>query len=257
MFFPFRHAEGREMLAGFLRKQLGLAIDSCTEVHLEYEHPDARLKPRALLGEDGGGRGAGQTSPDVAFEVETPNGTGLMLVESKYTEHWFYECSGHKRVTKGRTPNPDPSRCAAFQRVLDSPATECHVHEAWHRRYWEILGPVIDRSLAASFKYCPAAKGAYQLLRQQALAEALATKGSFALVVSAVAYDAENTEDLFMSHGFSREVVDLRELWPRLFRGKATFTTFTHQDWVGYVRSAAPDKFNAWLEFVNRRYQFA
>jgi hypothetical protein len=255
MFFPFRQAEGREILAGFLRRQLGFAIDSCTAVHLEYEHSEAGLKPGALLGEGGGGRGAGQTSPDVAFEVKTPDGLGLILVESKYTEHWFYECSGHKRATKGRIANPDRSRCGAFQRVLDSPGTQCHVHQAWQRRYWEILRPIINRELADSFVYCPAAKGAYQLLRQQALAEALASRSACSLVVSAVAYDAENT-DLFKNRGIAGEIVDLRDLWPRLFRGKASFVTFTHQDWVRYVRSAAPETFSAWLAFVSSRYGF-
>src|SRR5215831_1858448 len=35
--------------------------------------------------------------PDEAFEVTTPTGPGRVLVESKYTEHWFYECSGYRR----------------------------------------------------------------------------------------------------------------------------------------------------------------
>jgi hypothetical protein len=64
-------------------------------------------------------------------------------VESKFTEHWFYECSGHKRWTKGRTPNPDRSRCARFGEVVTAPGTMCHAQQGWGRRYWEYLLPVL------------------------------------------------------------------------------------------------------------------
>src|SRR5579862_9571696 len=255
MYFPFRDAFGRSVLASFLREHMVADLRSCDRVHLEYEHADVDLKPNVVLGEDAGGRGTGQTSPDVAFEITSDRGNGLVLVESKFTEHWLYECSGHKRATKGRPPNPDRSRCGRFSEMIASPATRCHLDQQWGRRYWEYLLPVLDQTIADGLSYCPAAKGGYQLLRQQALAEALAARGRFSVVVSAVAYDGEN-QDLFRLRGRHDTPIDLRELWPKLFHGRATFATFTHQDWVAHVRLAARKRYPDWLAFVEGRYGF-
>lgn len=255
LYFPFRDVAGRELLAGFLSEELQLPILACHAVELEYERSETRFKPASLLGEESGGRGTGQTSPDLAFEVTTPQGPGIVLVESKFTEHWFYECSGHKRSVKGRTPNPDRRRCQSLETVLSAPADQCHVTQSWNRRYWEHLQLVIDRDAVKLFGGCPAARGAYQLLRQQALAEALANSGEFALVVSAVAYDEEN-KGLFLMRTISGEIVDLRREWPNLVKGKAPFKTFTHQSWVTYVRKNAASARSEWLTYVRDRYGF-
>lgn len=286
LYFPFRNGAGREVLASFLRAKLGIDVHTCDKVHLEYEHPDPSLKPGVLLGEDAGSRGSGQTSPDLAFEITTSGGPGLILVESKFTEHGFYRCSGYKADTSSptsrtfplnredirtrslRVRNPDPSRCRRFQEVVASPATMCHAQQAWNRHYWNILQPILDKNAAAAVVSCPAATGAYQLLRQQALAEALASSGRFTLVVSAVAYDSEN-RDLFRwrdvedtSNSVTRrsrsanDLKDLRYEWPRLFAGKARFATFAHQDWIAHVRSTTGGTYAEWLSFVGSRYGF-
>ena len=76
LYFPFRCEFGYEMLSGFLRKFISPEIKSVSCVELEYELEDATLQPDALLGEMDGGRGTGQTSPDLAFLVETKDGPG-------------------------------------------------------------------------------------------------------------------------------------------------------------------------------------
>ena len=239
LYFPFRGPEGRRLLAGFLRESIAEEIRDVFQIELEYESPDPALAPPTLLGETDGGRGAGQTSPDLAFEVDTLHGPGVVLVESKFTEHNFYSCSGRKKNPEGRTPNPDPSRCMDADAVASDPDRQCHL-PTWGRLYWKHLAPVANLPSFRSLKCCPAAFGAYQLFRQQALAEGFAASGKYALVVSAVAYDAQNV-DLITSTARTTGIQDIRTDWGGLFRGRARFAVFTHQDWVKWVSREFPD----------------
>ena len=162
LYFPFRCEPGYEMLAGFLRQFIAPEIKSVNCVELEYELEDGTLQPDALLGEMDGGRGAGQTSPDVAFPVETQDGPGIILVECKFTEHNFYSCSGHKSDPKKGYPNRDLTRCLNGAAILDDPHKQCHLSE-WNRKYWDYLKPVANRQAISQLKACPAAFGGYQL----------------------------------------------------------------------------------------------
>ena len=255
LYFPFRSVSGRKLLAGFLSKLLNVDVISCDVIELEYEHQEKHLKPAALLGEEQGGRGTGQTSPDVAFKITTDKGPALILVESKYSEHWFYECSGHKKKTKGRDPNPDRKRCNSFTEVIIKPDALCHLNH-WGRHYWNHLGHMVDIELAKQILVCPAATGAYQLFRQQSLAEALSKIGGIGMVVSTVAYDARN-EKLFYVIRKLDGTVDLRNLWTALFNDKIRFKCFTHQSWVNWVRQANSDGlWNDWLKYVADRYGY-
>jgi len=247
LYFPFRTEEGRDLLRRFLAATVGVEIAEVQAIELEFEG-EGELKPAVLLRESMGSRGSGQTSPDVAFIVQTGKGPGIFLVESKYTEHLFYDCSGFKtRETHGRAPNPNRARCLSFSRVLSAPESECHLVEGWHRRYWEYLRPRVNQVEAVSyFSGCPASHGAYQLFRQQALAEGFISSRKYAFVASVVAYDARNTS-LFIIAGRAGPL-DLRDVWPRLFRG-AAFKTFTHQSWVYWVRKH--DNSRAWSEWSN------
>lgn len=254
LYFPFRGEAGRQLLAGFLQETVSPAIKSVGRVDLEYESRDKRLTPHALLGEPGTGRGAGQTSPDVAFEVEAASGPGLVLVECKFTEHSFYPCSGRtKPQSTSQVPNPNPSRCLNLVTVLDAPAEQCHLC-TWGRLYWEYLGPVINHDLAGSLKVCPAAYGGYQLFRQQALVEGIARNSGLALVISAVAYDWRNS-GLMTCMARSTGLADIRRDWATLFPGKAGFATFTHQAWVAWVAKHDQNgAWNDWLVYVKGRY---
>jgi hypothetical protein len=252
LYFPFGATEsGRALLSEFLRNHIDASIVTVDELELEYEH--ATLKPSALLGESGGGRGAGQTSPDLAFVVN--GGRGLVLVENKLVEHSFYRCSARHATTKGaRQGNPDPARCDNVEALLDDPIHQCH-QAAWGRRYWEILGPVANRSAMAQLKRCPAASAGYQLFRQQSLAEGIAQSGDYDFVVSAVAWDERN--QALRQSLRSTGLADFAT-WGSLFSGKSTFATFTHQQWVRFVSSSAEAvAWEDWLKYVAARYGLA
>lgn len=252
LYFPFRGPQGRRLLAGFLHDTLAQEVRDVSGLELEYESPDPALTPMRLLGETDGSRGAGQTSPDVAFEVDTLHGPGVILVESKFTEHNFYPCSGRKKNPSGRTPNPDPSRCLDAAAVASHPDKLCHL-PTWGRRYWNHLAPVSHMPSMRALKSCPAAFGAYQLFRQQALAEGLATSGRYSLVVSAVAFDARNSR-LMTSSARTSGIQEIRSDWAGLFNGRARFAVFTHQDWVSWVEEHSPRPWHDWLKYMRERY---
>ena len=107
LYFPFgASAGGRALLAGFLREHVDARVRSVESLDLEWAG-DRELTPRMLLGETGGTRGSGQTSPDIALRVN--GGEGLLLVENKLVEHSFYPCSGAHRQRVRRAPGqPGP-----------------------------------------------------------------------------------------------------------------------------------------------------
>ena len=253
LYFPFGgSASGRRMLAGFLGQHVHNGIRSVEAVELEYAE-DGYLCPSELLGEEGGGRGSGQTSPDVAFLVN--RGRGLVLTENKFVEHSFYRCSARRsHGTDDRPGNPDSKRCLDVKAVVDDPDHTCH-QETWGRKYWKCLKPAICKDAMLLLGRCPAATAGYQLLRQQALAEGIATSGKYSLVASCVAVDVRNATLAGCLH--STGLSDIRQ-WGSLFRGKARFAVFTHQDWVKWV--AAHDEgseWSDWLAYVKSRYGMA
>jgi len=253
LYFPFRSEYGYEILVGFLRQFISPEINSVSCLELEYEADDATLQPSTLLGEMDGGRGAGQTSPDVAFLVETENGPGIILLECKFTEHNFYPCSGRKPNPRNGNPNRDLARCLNVAGILDDPGMQCHLYE-WRRKYWDHLKPIINSHAISQLKACPAAFDGYQLFRQQALAEGIAQSDKFALVISAVAYDKRNT-GLMHSLNRSTGIKDICSEWSLLFNGKAGFSTFTHQAWVDWVRGHDKQgRWKEWLAYIARRY---
>jgi hypothetical protein len=253
LYFPFGVTErARALLSDFLRAHVDSSIKSVDRIELEYAEDEGPLHPAQLLGEEGGSRGTGQTSPDIAFIV---NGcAGLILTENKFVEHSFYPCSGRRLTGSTERPgNSTPARCESASTVVDSPASQCHQNE-WDRRYWEHLQPVIRKEKLPFLRCCPAAKGGYQLFRQQALAEGIARSNKYALVVSAVAIDERNVA--LQSCLNTTGLADIHE-WGQLFAGKARFAIFTHQQWVGWVR--AHDEggdWSDWLHYVEKRYDF-
>ncbi|KKK80573.1 hypothetical protein LCGC14_2822130, partial [marine sediment metagenome] len=43
-------------------------------------------------------------------------------------------------------------------------------------------------------------------------------------------------------------------VWPRLFKGKTQFRTFSHRQWVDWVRQHHDGKWADWLDYVAKRY---
>ncbi len=96
--------------------------------------------------------------------------------------------------------------------------------------------------------------GGYQLLRHQALAEGIAQKGKYALVVSSVAFDAGNGE-LMGSMACSTGLLDIQRDCGKLFAGRVTFSTFTHQEWVAWVSEHdQTGEWTDWLAYIRNRY---
>lgn len=253
LYFPFR--EDMPMLAGFLQKCVSPLVEAVESVELEYESSDKGLQPHLLLGESGEGqRGANQTSPDVAFLVRTAGGKGLILTESKLVEHSFYSCSGRKASIQ----NPDSRRCLDVQRILSDLPGQCYqLHWATddrpNRKYWDFIR-VSDHGRKVLTR-CPAATAGYQLFRQQALAEGIALSGKYNLVVSCVAYDERNSALIHCLR--TTGINDFAAGWASLFEGKAQFTTFTHQQWVAWVRQHNHGhRWTAWLDYVAERYGY-
>ena len=252
LYFPFRRTDqDRNLLASFLRQHVARQIESLDAIELEYsEEQDGDLHPSRLLGETGGSRGTRQTSPDLGLIVN--GGRGLVLVENKFTERDFSNCSArnHKGSAE-REGNPDPDRCDHPLKVLRDPAGQCH-QSAWGRRYWEHLAAVADREALVAMPCCPAARRGYQLFRQTALAEGIARSGKYDLTVSAVALDGRNDH----MNGCLRRLglSDLRG-WRTVFRGRTIFAVFTHQQWVGWVREHdRAGRWRGWLSWIGDRY---
>lgn len=256
LYYPFgRDPESRALLARFLADSVAPELAGLDSVELEYapEDPNDPLHPRQLLGETGGRRGAGQTSPDVALIGRLKNGgRAIFLVESKFTEESFYPCSAFKRSSD---QDRRLDRCDDALRVLANPDSQCYLAETHGRLYWQRLSSAVRRDALQQFGPCPAKTAAYQLFRQQALAEGYAESGRYALVVSAVAYDERNTHLLgcLADDG----IPDFRVGWGRLFSGKARFVTLSHATWVSWVKNHDRDKtWGGWLAYVGERYGY-
>lgn len=255
LYFPIRKNNSlQKIMLRFLQQHVSDQITELLGVELEFSFEQGSdLHPSALLGEMDGGRGTGQTSPDVAFLVKTMDGKGIVLTESKYTEHSFYSCSARTIDKKRkRINNPDPKRCMC--KVAHSDYSHvCH-QTIWGRKYIQLVK--YSEFGQTSLKRCPAATAGYQLLRQQALAEGMAQKSEeFSLVASTVAFDDRNTalKDCLRTTGID----DFQSGWGKLFDGKAIFKTWTHQQWVQFVRDNQKDgEFNSWLEYLSERYGY-
>lgn len=260
LYFPFGSTvDGRRLLGAFLASVVDAPIVSVDALELEWEHADPRLRPPALLGESEGGRGANQTSPDVVFEVTLKGGgRGVVMTEVKFTEHNFYPCSIRKQLAEAEKT----ATCHDLAALRRDPNGLCGQHAVKGRRYWDHLGNVFDWE--ASLRWCPAATAGYQLFRQQALAEALASESALDLVVSSLAYDQRNGGLPGARSGLVKSLAhsgirDVRQHWAPLFRGKAKFAVFTHQAWLQFVhgqrtRPAWCDGANGWLAYVGDRY---
>ncbi|NLD98282.1 MAG: hypothetical protein GX640_00275, partial [Fibrobacter sp.] len=153
--------------------------------------------------------------------------------------------------SEGKSANPDPKRCLNPAISYDF-HSNCHQTE-WDRKYWQNL--TLSMSGKSILKHCPAALAGYQLFRQHSLAEALATQGDFDLVVSSVAFDGRN--DTLKTCLSSTGISDFTIEWAKTFSGKTVFKTWTHQQWVEYVRQNGKEKIcMEWVDYLNNRYGY-
>ncbi len=260
LFFPFRwHHHMKRMLASFLSRQLDLTVTCIETVEFEYAAP-GNLEPKRLLGEQGGSRGSGQTSPDVAVIFGCEDGkSGLYLIENKYTEHHFYKCSGadtrpsQGHISLGLQPNDNPDRCRSVMGVYENPDAMCHQQE-WRRKYWRLLKESINKEILKACGVCPALTDGYQLFRQQAYAQGIADSGLFDLVISGVAYDKRNKT--LISCLKSVRINDFASDWSRLFNTSVRFHCFTHQELVSWATRSRSGFIKEWGQYVTDRYDY-
>jgi len=248
-----KSAHFQELMLQFLKSRLGNGILSVDDVNFEFALPYGdELNQSLLLGEKEGGRGVGQTSPDVALSIMTDSGPGLILIECKYTEKSFYRCSARSTSERGdKLVNPDPQRC--MQKAdLTCYRDICHQKE-WGRQYLNILE--LSAYGIKTLNNCPAATSGYQLLRQQALAEGIARSGRYAHVYNSVAYDQNNTDLINCLN--KTGLKDWTKNWGRIFSGNAEYFSFTHQEWVSFVRDNHVNGLSKkWLTYIHGRYQY-
>ncbi len=70
--------------------------------------------------------------------------------------------------------------------------------------------------------------------------------------MSAVAFDERNE---YLEAALRRDKIDRFDGWGRIFRGKAKFAEFTHQQWVRWVQEhQVGGQWDDWLKYVRERY---
>lgn len=254
LYFPVRQFKSlKNLMTEFLKQNISNQITEITCVELEFAFPENDpLHPSNLLGEKDGSRGSGQTSPDVVFLVKTNNGNGIVLTECKYTEHSFYSCSARRTDdNERRKGNPDPLRCMSPANTTNYKSI-CHQSD-WERKYWDILN--LTKYGKGALNRCPAATAGYQLFRQQALAEGIMQSGKYSIVASTVAFDNRNTN---LKSCLNRTGInDFQTEWSKEFDGKTIFKTWTHQEWVQFVRdNQVNGEFDNWVHYLNERYGY-
>ena len=261
-FFPFRlNPNMKSMLVSFLNRDLALNVSSIDNIDLEYAAP-GKLSPRYLLGEQGGMRGSGQTSPDVAIQFSCEDGKcGIYLIENKYTENSYSSCSAAKKTIdsahslQGLQANPDPDRCMYAARLINDPENQCH-QVSWGRKYWTRLAKHINIPAFCNLPYCPAMNDGYQMFRQQALAQGIADARLFDHIISGVAYDERNTELITCLNSIG--ISDFRKEWADLFNidSEVIFHCFSHQHLVSWVTRSRSSYIRSWGSYLNTRYGF-
>jgi len=246
MYWSFNNESGRVLLAGFLREQTGIDIARIISMDLEYESDKPYLKQSELLGERNGCRGEKQTSPDIGIEFETTDGKrGLLLCEYKFTEADFQACSGSRS---------DACKNFDWQKNAD----RCPKTVAG-RKYWEILTPYLGSGFL-SLDQCMFSENCYQLMRQQALAIAMANEkhGDYAIVASIVLSPRGNKELIESANTFfsdnSKDAGLFTKNWRRLFHAGQEFSWLFHDDWLAYVKKHNDGEWSDWLDYMHERY---
>lgn len=251
LYFSFRNS--LSLFEEFFQTHLGLSKVIVKDLQLEFAAENG-YDPATLLGEPAGNRGSNQTSPDLAFVLENSNGeTGLILVENKFLEKSFYTCSGRREA-----PSEYRQFCNNFPELSQDFKTRCYFmrwanENRTNRTYWNYL--TVSDYAKSKFSKCPAANGGYQLFRQHALAEALLQKHpKYTFIINAVAFDERN-EVLHRSLKTSG-MVDILSDWGKVFNGEVQFRTFSHQQWVNWVRlHNSENRWTDWLSYVEARYE--
>jgi len=241
IFFPLKNY--MFLLDGFLR-EFYPSLATVTDIDFEYVGRENYFHER-------GGRGYNRTSADIAIAWEDTKGKkNLMLVEFKFTEPNFGECS--------KSANPDQERCNHGKLVISSPKTECYRSEVG-RTYWDKIlpeGPFILKMLSKT-KYCPFRYDFYQLMRNQLLAKCIADDrdSEFYAAEFAVCYDDRNKTLLNLSHPIDDDSNPLT-IWQSFLKNPSSFKYFTIQRLMEHIDHIdnLPSEMKQWRAYLNKRY---
>lgn len=238
-FYPLK--ERLDMLKPWLSRRFD--VKSIIDLDFEYVGPEDYFN-------EGGRRGGNRTSSDLAVIWEDRDKRrNMLLLEFKFTERSFGECSQDK--------NPDRRRCMSSRAVVRSPRTQCYRARAG-RTYWSHVisaeSPILVDRLKA-MRHCPFRYDFYELMRGQMLAHCIESdsRAGFHAVDFGVIYHAGNEELLEMSHPFAGEGNPLRA-WASMLKDPDTFHTFTVQDFVQSIEGGLPDDLKGWREYLRQRY---
>jgi len=241
IFFPLRNQPS--LLDSFLR-EFYPSLAKVTDIDFEYIGRENYFN-------ETGGRGYNRTSADVAITWDDTKGkNNLLLVEFKFTEPNFGECS--------KSGNQNRERCNHGELVISSPKTECYRSEK-DRPYWDKIlpeGPFI-REMLSKTKYCPFRYDFYQLMRNQLLAKCVAEDkdSGFHVVEFAVCYDDRNKTLLKLSHPIDGDSNPLTS-WKSFLKNPSNFKYFTIQQLLGYVDHIdnLSSELKQWRTYLNQRY---
>lgn len=242
MFFPLRNHPS--LVGGFLG-EFYPSLAKVTDIDFEY------IGPKNYFNEPGG-RGYNRTSADVAITWEDTKGkNNLLLVEFKFTEPNFGECS--------KSANPDWDRCNHGEQIISSHKTQCYRSEK-NRTYWDrILSPqgpfILD--MLKKIPHCPCRYDFYQLMRNQLLAKCIAEDedSGFSAVEFAVCYDDRNKTLMNLSHPLDGNSNPFSS-WQSFLKNPSSFKHFTIQQFLEYIDHTdnLPSELGQWRAYLDTRY---
>ena len=253
LYFPFgRSDHGRALLAGFLHERVHPVIRSVDAVELEYAESDDLepvASPRRARRQSR--RRANVARCRLCGERWPWTHPDREQVCRAFLLSLFRARAGRKhRATRQPRSLPLRPRLSRPGRSCRAVSSDGFGAESIGR----ILAPVVDRERLLTLRHCPAAYAGYQLFRQQALAEGIASSGKYAFVASCLAVDDRNETLRGCLKGTG--IADIQQ-WGDLFVGKAHFAVFTHQQWVSWVHAhGEAGQWAGWLSYVEERYGF-
>lgn len=148
-------------------------IHTLTEIEFEYTGPRGTTQ---WLGEPKGGkRGQNRTSIDAAvFYVDTKGKKCCTLIEWKYTEANFGECSAYKKATKENKGLCDNLNAASPIKANETCLLATKADDYHSRKYWSLLRHAgVNTSAFGCMQGCPFRGAFYQVMRQHLIAHRL------------------------------------------------------------------------------------
>lgn len=249
LFFPLR--DHPDVLKLWLSSRFA-DVQEVVNLDFEYIGPMDEHDPsgyRNYLNEPGN-RGQNRTSSDVAITwQDSKQSTNLLLLEFKFTEPNFGECS--------KQGNSNRKRCMSSREIVRSPKTQCYRAELG-RRYWDIIlasdSPLRQDPLIAE-DYCPFRYDFYQLMRNQILAHCIQRDQEVCYdnVEFGVMYHAENEALMRMGRPFDGETDPLKA-WQKLLKHPDTFHPFKIQQFLETIGSGLPAGLTDWRKYLSEKY---